>query len=350
MDIITPKYSQFSKIQKPWFKKPLFYIFVLIAIVLGYFSFYSGSMRNDISADNSLLLRGLAKIFSIKNLTDSNRLPDLNPMPQPEDDRLDVLILGIRGENDIENGGLLTDSMMILSLEKKEKKAVMISIPRDLYIDMVADDSNGKQIRIVGKINEVYENHGLDFTKQILSKITGVYIDKAVVFNFNAFKTIVDDLGGIDIYLAQPFTEPHQWGYPFSLPAGSNHINGDQALYYVRSRYSTNDFDRAKRQQDVIKAIKTKAESAGLLSNPAKIISLFSGLSQDIKTDFQIWNISDLLSLANSISGGSQVKDYFLTTDNLLYETNTSSGEYILLPKGENFDGIKTFFGNIFTQ
>lgn len=116
---------------------------------------------------------------------------------------------------------------------------------------------------------------GIDMAEKVISKITGIYIDKTVVFDFSAFKEIVDAVGGIDIYLEKPFKESSQWGYEFSLPAGNNHLNGEQALYYVRSRYSTNDFDRARRQQEVIIAIKNKALTLGFLTNPLKINSCF---------------------------------------------------------------------------
>ena len=191
---------------------------------------------------------------------------------------------------------------------------------------------------------------GIDLTEKIISKITGTYIDKTVVFDFNAFKEIVDTLGGIDIYLDKPFNEPTQWGYDFSLPAGNNHLNGDQALYYVRSRYSTNDFDRAKRQQDVIAAIKSKALSLGFLANPLKINSMLSSLKGNIKTDFQIWDINDILTLANSLNPKQPVISRVISTDNLLYQTKTADGEYILLPKDTNYAEIKNLFKNILLQ
>ena len=82
----------------------------------------------------------------------------------------------------------------------------MISIPRDLYIDVVMTAKNGKQVEVKGKINEIYEKGlanggGIDMAEKVISKITGTYIDKTVVFDFNAFKEIVDTLGG-DRYLS----------------------------------------------------------------------------------------------------------------------------------------------------
>lgn len=349
--------SEFPRLKKPWFKRPLFYIFIAVAVFLGYFSFRLGLVYNSITVENEPLWKSVAGL--VFNLGGEEKTKDdPNPMPEPEEKRLDVLILGIRGdkEEDVENaGGLLTDTILIASFDKDSKKTAMISIPRDLYIEVAMTAKNGKRVEIKGKINEIYERGlanggGIDLAEKIISKITGTYIDKTVVLNFNAFKEIVDDLGGVDIRLEKPFKESTQWGYEFSLPAGNNHLDGGQALYYVRSRYSTSDFDRARRQQEVIIAIKNKALSLGVLSSPLKINSLLSSLEGNVKTDFQIWDINDILTLASSFNPKQPVKSFVISTDNIVYETKAANGEYVLLPKEVNYVGIKNLFKNILLQ
>ncbi len=354
----APQYdlSEFPRLKKPWFKRPLFYIFIIVAVFLGYFSFRLGLTYNSITVENQPWWKGVAGL--VMNIGGNEIREDPNPMPEPEENRFDVLILGIRGGDQAsieEEGGLLTDTILLASFDKNTKKTAMISVPRDLYIDLTMAAKNGKQVEVKGKINEMYEKGlanggGIDMAEKVISKITGTYIDKTVVFDFSAFKEIVDTLGGIDIYLTKPFKESTQWGYEFSLPAGNNHLNGEQALYYVRSRYSTNDFDRARRQQEVIIAIKNKALTLGFLANPLKINSLLSNLKGNLKTDFQIWDINDVLTLAGSFNPKQAVKSYVISTDNLVYETHTTSGEYILLPKDVNYAGIKDLSKNILTQ
>lgn len=349
--------SEFPRLKKPWFKKPMVYVFIFVAILVGYFSFRLGLVYNSITIDNKSLWKEAADfLFNVEGDKSGQIIKeDPNPMPEPEKSRFDVLILGIRGESekDVEGaGGLLTDTILVASFDQDSKKAAMISIPRDLYIDLVMTAKNGKQIEIKGKANEIYERGlanggGIDMAEKVISKITGVHIDKTIVFDFEAFRKIVDTLGGIDLYLAKPFKESTQWGYEFSLPAGNNHLNGEQALYYVRSRFSTSDFDRARRQQEVIIAIKNKALSLGFLTNPLKINSLLSDLKGNIRTDFQIWDINDILALAKSFNPKQPVKNYVISTENLLYETHTTGGEYILLPKEANYAGIKNVFKNI---
>src|SRR3989344_7881728 len=205
------------------------------------------------------------------------------------------------------------NTMMVLSYDNKTKKTSLISIPRDLYIRIYGTKK--------GKINEAYETgvlrkNGLSFTKKLISKITGVYIDNAIVINFSSFEKVIDELGGVDIELDQPFTEKVQWGYEFSLPVGKNHLDGKTALYYVRSRFSSSDFDRAQRQQRVLLAIKDKVMALSLLSDPIKTLGILNTLQSNIETDLKIWDIGGLVNLSKEFEGaGDKIKKYTITTE-----------------------------------
>jgi len=325
----------------------------VIAVIL--LAWLIGRSGRIITAENTPWSSRLAQIVGINPPIPTEDPKDPNPMPKKEADRLDFLLLGIRGDDQksIETeGGLLTDTILIASINKTNGQTALISIPRDLSIDMIVYSAKGAPVQVTGKINQAYErglakSDGLGVAQKIFSKVTGIYIDQVVVFDFNAFQSIVEQLGGIDIYLAQPFKEPTQWGYEFSLPAGNNHLNGQQALYYVRSRFSSSDFDRSRRQQQVIAAIKSKALTLNMLKDPNTIISLYKTLRNDIRTTLQLWDISDLIKLANSFKTNTKIKNLSLTTDNLLYETKTAKGEYILLPKGDNFSEIQKALAGI---
>ena len=324
--------------EKPKFNKKRLGVIVLILFLaaIGYFSFALGSRSNTIEVQNESA-PFWQKVASIFNLSPEPVDPDYI-MPVEEPDRFDILVLGLRGEDDPDakdGGALLTDTMMVLSFDKITKKASLISIPRDLYVKI------GKNKK--DKINTTYENGGLNFTKELVSKITGVYIDKAVVLDFSSFEKIIDQVGGIDITLAQPFEEKQQWGFEFSLPAGSNHLNGKDALYYARSRFSSNDFDRSRRQQEVIFALKDKLTNLNFWSDPLKTISVLNSIRSNIKTDVNIWNTKELLDLAKEAGTSGKIKKFVMTTDNLLYESRAKEA-YILLPKGDNFMQIKQLF------
>jgi LCP family protein required for cell wall assembly len=258
--------------------------------------------------------------------------------------------LGIRGEDQQdsdETGALLTDTIMLLSYDQNTGKSSLVSLPRDLYLRIYGTKTD--------KINVAYEigllrKNGLGFSKKLFSRITGVYIDNVIVIDFSSFKKVVDDLGGVDVELSQPFSEKLQWGYEFTLPAGMNHLDGQNALYYARSRFTSSDFDRAQRQQKLIMAIKDKVLELNLLTEPVRTLSILNSIRSNIDTDLDVWDANGLLEVSKQFETEGKVKRYVITTENLVYETHrqTDYGNlYVLLPVGDNLQGIKNLFQDI---
>jgi len=330
---INPRQSSFWRRIYRWR-----YFIMLAVIATGLY--YLGAIRHQID-----ILNPFAGGDNTHLLPIATPDPDY-AMPDKDANRLNILILGIRGEDDPDastGGPMLTDSIQVFSFDKTTKKSSLVSIPRDLFVTI---HDNKKD-----KLNSAYEygfyhsSNYLQFIKDELSKITGVYMDNVIVFDFSSFKEIIDALGGIDITLAAPFTESGQWGFSFSLPAGVNHLDGQTALYYARSRYSSSDFDRSRRQQQIIFAIKDKLLKLNFLGDPVKSFSILSLIKNDIKTDVGIWNLSEFLDLANQVKF-DQIKKSVISTDNLVVESK-ENGAYILLPKGGTLAGIKQLFQDI---
>ena len=325
-------------------------------IVIGYIVFNTALLDREFDVENKTAEQGSEfdavwfKRFANLLFFNQNQAEEIDTdyiMPEKEPDRLDILILGIRGEEDEnaeEAGALLTDTMMVFSHDQLTKNSSLVSIPRDLYIKT----GPGKN-----KINAAYEygllrKEGTDYVKKLISQITGIYIDNVIVADFSSFETLIDRLGGIDITLTRPFKEEGQWGYTFELPAGENHLDGQTALYYVRSRYSTSDFDRAFRQQQVLFAIKDKLTELSALSDPIKTLSIINTLNQNIKTDINIWGMKEIIDLGKEVdTSPAAFKKQFLSTDNLLYQTTGPNEIYILLPQGDNFSQVKQLFQDI---
>jgi len=269
-------------------------------------------------------------------------------LPPVEPNRLDILVLGIRGIGE-EFGGLLTDTILLLSLNKENGQASMISIPRDLFITLPYNGSV--------KINEVYglgfdeggESLAFHLVKTVLSQISGIYIDGVIRVDFQGFKKLIDSVEGVDIYLDKPFVEIAQWEGKggFTLPGGWNHLNGEQTLFFIRSRFATSDFDRSRRQQEILLALKNKMISIGFLSNPLKIYNVLDIIGSHVKTDLTL-DISQAITLSNTIDYRN-IKRLLLTTQNYLYQGTAPSGAYILLPKEGNFNEIQYVIKNIFT-
>jgi len=353
-------------------RKIIWLILLIPVIVIFALFFLKASFTIDkikISKENSVHLLPISKAKIIK-----------------EPNRINILLLGIRGLNDPGIGKLLADTIMILSVKKDTKNIALISIPRDIYIKPEGFEK-GEKINYFYALGEEKLGHGggLKYMKSIISQITGLYIDYAVSIDFYGFKKIIDQLGGITINLSSPFKERFQWvkegkeeskywilesfqvptttyingatttatttlqRWVFFLPKGKNILNGEAALYYVRSRLSSNDFDRMRRQQQVISAIKDKVFSLNVLANPFKIFNLMDILKNHITTDMDLKDIKELINLANTFKDSNKkIKKVVLDmSDNLLYHTFIDK-MYVLLPKGGDFKKIQEVCQNVF--
>lgn len=320
-------------------------------------------------------------------------LPFAANTPKPDPDRLNILVLGLRGEED-PNGGLLTDSVIVVSIKKSTNQVALISIPRDLYV-MMPGENYKEKINYTFALGHKKQGMagGLLYSKVKISEVIGLYIDHAIAINHTAFKDIVDALGGVDIFLDKPFIEDQQWiqggdvGYSsafviqtenvnsaknassttdvasstksavvsskwiFKIPVGKYHLDGNTALYYCRARYASSDFDRARRQQQVMTAAKDKVLSLGVLANPVKTYQLLDALGKNIKTDISASDVKNLVFLTQKLDFQNMPKKVFDTTpEGLLYAGHSDAGAYILLPQDDDFSKIRDACKNIFNQ
>lgn len=330
--------NKFSK------KKIIWLIFIiLILIIVGGFIYKAGFT--------------FSKIINIKDIAWEKifgKLPSSEYMPPKDEDRINVLFLGIGGEEHPE-GGLLTDSIMIVSFKKSSGQIALISIPRDLYVKMPGENYSNK-INSAYVLGEKKYQNGLDFSKKTLSYVSGLYIDYAVLVDFKAFKEAIDILGGINIYLEETFIEDKQWWCdengqncrPFIVEAGRQTLDGEKALLYARSRFSSDDFDRARRQQQIMIAVKDKVLSLGILANPLIINSLFNTVAETIEMDIKPWEIPSLITLAQNANTDSIKKKIFdISEEGLLYQT-IDNGVYMLLPVEGNFNKLRNTCQEIF--
>lgn len=265
-------------------------------------------------------------------------------VPAHDPDRLNVLLLGIRGVDD-PYGGTLTDTIMIASYRYSTKKMALISIPRDLYLTIPFQN-------VRAKINYAYalgrrlgsERDALELARHTVQYVSGLNIDYVARADFTAFEQAIDALGGVKITLEKAFEENLQWqgSGGFKLPAGTQVLDGQTALYFVRSRYSTSDFDRARRQQQVIIALKDRAFDLNVVTNPAKIFDLLSIAGDHVRTDMPTEKMKQLLPLAQGADFGS-IKT--LVFDNRaggrLYSTLINK-QYVLLPKVGTFVDLRS--------
>lgn len=286
-----------------------------------------------------IFLKGV-KSFSIISTGESLFSP-------ARDERWDILILGNRGDN-AKKGGILTDSIMILSYKKETGEAALFSVPRDLWVDI---PNYGKQ-----RINFAYSagkadnppDGGLRLAKEVIGGTTGLDIDFVVVINVEALKEIVDTLGGIEIYEDRYFTTQF-YNHWVKIHPGQNYLSGSEVLAYAGSRAIDSDFGRMRRQQKVILAIKDKVFSLGLLARPDKVWNIFNSLENHLKTDIPLSQLQDLIQIASTLEIKNTEQVVF-DTSNYLYSTHTTNGAYILLPKTGDFSEIQEKCQKIFEK
>jgi LCP family protein required for cell wall assembly len=222
--------------------------------------------------------------------------------------QVNILLLGRGGyEND---APFLTDSIMAVTIDPSTNRVAMVSIPRDLTLGMNLQ-SNSDRVW-VNKINAAYEvpyvpiicciasqyqgrDGGGHAAEHEVGKVTGLTFDRYIAVDFVAFRDMVDALGGVDVCLSTNLDDTsypdYSGGYhPIHFKAGCQHLTGEQALEIARSRHAIqpeqlSDFGRARRQQDIMQAIKKKATS---INGFSKAPQLLTALQNHITTDMSL--------------------------------------------------------------
>ncbi len=349
------KVIQKKRRKRTIFKKIIALSIVFVFISGGYMAYKASSAFDKITGEENSIVKSFIMMLPFGNnffqiLPIEEEASTIDKLKNNELDRLNVAILGIRGADD-PNGGLLTDTIMIISIEPKTGRTALISIPRDLYVNVPYHDHKNKinEIYVEGIKDDGWKN-GLKYSEKAILDVTGLDIHYAASVDFKAFKEIIDILGGVRITLARPFSETNQFEEGvIELPAGSQTIDGDTALLFARARFSTSDFDRAKRQQQLLIAIKEKAFSLGVISNPLKIISILNSLGNHVRTDAELWEIKELVTVVKEMDTTNIQRKVFDTSkEGLLYASRDKNGSYILLPEGENFNEMQRACKDIF--
>lgn len=340
-----------------------------------------------------LILLGIIWFFSTPHSAAIKyAFPSITGATEKEPDRINVLLLGIAGGR--HDGATLTDSIIVASYHTITHKVVLVSIPRDLWVDDVA-----------GKVNTIYQDglkddKGLAFAKEEIGKITGVPIDYAVRLDFSGFAKAIDLIGGIAVDVPRTFddynypiegketdlcgnteqeidltpeqavvlkTEPGKKkviltpeGKPATESAdfacrydhihfdkGLTQMNGSIALTFVRSRMGTNsegsDFARSRRQQLVIEAFRNKVLSLGTLGNPQKVAGLIKTLGETLETDIPLDKYLKLYSAAKDIKSVESIVLGDLGGGKTILETAPPGqyGGYVLVPPNNSFDAVR---------
>jgi len=272
------------------------------------------------------------------------------------DDRINILLAGIGGAG--HQGAYLADTIIVASLKPSTHDVAMLSIPRDLYVEIPEFGWRKINNAMAFGTTSDYPGGGEALLAEVVEDVTGLPIHYYARIDFEGFRKIIDDAGGLDIYVEQSFTDyqypDYNFGYqPISFKEGPDHMNGERALQYVRSRHGTNgegsDFARSKRQQNVLLALKEELLSSSALINPSRILAALDDLGDHNQTNLEIWELVELSKFVKEINGTNIITEVLETgVKGELYSDTTIDGAYILRPKGDTFAGIQYIAENIF--
>ena len=274
------------------------------------------------------------------------------------DERINILLLGYGGPG--HDGPYLTDSIMLLSIRPGTREAIMISVPRDLWVKIPALPGNGF---MMGKLNSAYaigtdrnnypnvrsewktSTGGGDLAAATVSQVTGQPIDYWVGVDFKAFRDLVNALGGVRVNVPTMLDDPY---FPAGESTGMMRVHfdtgwqqfdGERALEYARSRETTSDFDRSRRQQLVMLAVRQRVFSLNAIP---RMLSLLGALQDNVRTNLRPGDMQQLADLAGKIKD-QDIRRVAIDTSNLLRSGTSSNGQYILEPLDPTYGALHRY-------
>lgn len=272
------------------------------------------------------------------------------------DGRTNLLLLGIGGG--AHAGADLTDTIMVVSFDIRKKDIAMISVPRDIWSDTLKD-----------KINSAYHygeekkaGGGIILSKVIVEDVVGLPIHYALLIDFSGFKNVIDIAGGIDVTVPASFVDAQ---FPIAgkeedpcggdtsvrcryetvaFDKGPQHMDGERALTYVRSRHAEgeegSDFARGRRQQEVIVALMHKLKNPWTWLPPSRGIALFHAFDRATITDMRIGELATIGKLM--VRSGNDEPKRISFVDLLTEPPLWMYGRYTLVPR-ESFAAIHAY-------
>lgn len=233
--------------------------------------------------------------------------------------QMNVLLMG--SDQRPYDGGFRTDVMILMTINFDTKKINLTSFPRDLYVYIPGWSMD--------RINTAQIRGGFELTAATLEYNFGVRPDHWALINFDGFVQLIDLLNGINVNVAQKLRDQRDKHGIYTVRVGMNRMDGETALWYVRSRKSTSDFDRARRQQEVLQAIFSKLLTLDMVKKAPQI---FSTLGQSVETDMTYKELSKFIPLASQFQHPEKFGRYVIDASYVYPWINPYNGAAVLLP------------------
>jgi LCP family protein required for cell wall assembly len=332
----------------------------VLVIVIGIGSWYGSS-----------LISNLDKVFHGNVLTDAKAVFSHTTLKGEAQGRVNILLAGDSSDDPDHPGSNLTDSIMIVSIDTKNHTGFMLSVPRDLWVNIpgLSGDQKINDANTVSNFNEPgYPSGGMGQLQQIVQTDLGIPVDYYALIDYTAFKDAVNAVGGVTINLQtgdprglfDPNIDKADDG-PLKLPNGEINLDGQTALNLARARgdpcscggqvaygFSQSDYDRTEHQRQMLTALVQKTQTLGVAANPIKVSQLFNAFGSNIQTNLNLPDAVRLLQLTKLV-GMNNFKslEYSDSGQNALLDDYTSpDGEEALAPAAglDDFSDIQQYF------
>ncbi len=361
IDFLKQKYElgQTKKNNLLFFGRTLVIVLVVCATIGATFSYHVNS-----SANSSGDFPKLSLLSTLRHFVDGGDLKG------EEHDRVNILLMGIGGEG--HEGPQLTDTIIFASYQPSSGKIGLMSLPRDMSVPI-----SGYGYRKVNHANAFGELDKKGNGPKLASEVIGSVLDEEIHYyvrvDFEGFAELIDDIGGVDVYVERGFSDsqypshgkelatcgeeqaPANYSCRFealTFQEGWIHLDGETALKFVRSRHGSNgegsDFARSARQQKVLLAIKDKVFSVSTFLNPARLNRILDTLKQNIATNMDVSEMLQLARAAKNLQEG-QITHHVIdgSEDSPLYST-ILNGSFVMLPKNDDWKPLQKIAEYIF--
>lgn len=349
-----------SKTKSKWSRKRKFLTPTLAILLVG---FGLGGLYG------AQLLGNINNVFHGNIISDVHALVSHTTLKGEDQGRVNILLAGDSADDPHHAGAQLTDSIMLVSIDTKNHTGFMLSVPRDLWVNIP-----GLSHQKINAANEVtsfsqsgYPKGGMGQLQQIVQADLGIPVNYYALVNYAALKDAVNAVGGVTINIQSPdprgLYDPNiakvDQG-PLKLPNGIVTLGGQTALNLARSRgdpcscghtqygFPQSDFNRTEHQRQMLTALIEKAQSAGVITNPIKVSQLFSSFGKNIATDLTLQDVVRFTEITKGINV-SKLQPLSLSNSgqNMLLKNYTASdGEEALIPTAgiDDFGQIRQFY------
>lgn len=218
------------------------------------------------------------------------------------------------------DAGFRTDTIILVTINTDLGRVNITSFPRDLWVTLPGWGPS--------RINTAWTYGGYRMLHETFQHNFGITVDYHVLIDFSAFKKIVDGLGGLDVNVSEPVSD-YRGGYWVTIPKGMQHMDADKVLWYARSRKTSNDIARNRRQQEVLMALFEKFVSMDALRKAPELYDLYD---HSVKTDLNLLEVLRWLPFAGKIVETRDIHMYAITYKQV-YDWITPEGAMVLVPK-----------------